>query len=72
MALQDTIAYLSSLLGSITEDLSKSSKGNKTAAQRVRVHTVELEKIGKQFRKESMASERKSLQRKKSKPKKKH
>jgi hypothetical protein len=58
MALSDTVNKLASLLSNLSKDLSKVSRGNKSAAQRVRVGTIRLTKIGKQFRKESVASEK--------------
>ena len=59
MALSDTVNRLATLLSGLSSDLAKVSKGNKSAAQRVRVGTIRLTKIGKQFRKESVASEKK-------------
>lgn len=56
MPLSDSIAELQHLLASITCDLEKVKKGNKTAAQRVRTSTILLEKVALQFRKESMTS----------------
>lgn len=58
MALNDTLAQMNSLLMIMVMDLTKVSKGNKTAAQRVRVNTIDLEKIAKRFRKESVAAEK--------------
>lgn len=58
MELKDIISILSGLFQDLSEDLLKASRGNKTAAQRVRVRTIELEKIAKQFRKESLAAEK--------------
>lgn len=49
---------LNILLLSVSKDLNKVHKGNKAAAQRVRVGTVKLEKVAKRFRKESVAAER--------------
>lgn len=48
------------LLAEINVDLEKSANGNKAASQRVRVHTIELEKVAKMYRKESVASEKKA------------
>ena len=59
MALKDTISSLSELFEDLSKDLSKASRGNKTAAQRVRVRTIELERVAKQFRKESLEEEKK-------------
>lgn len=58
MALKDTMNHLNGLLVAIMKDVVKVSRGNKTAAQRIRVGTIKLEKIGKTFRKESMALEK--------------
>lgn len=58
MSLSDTISKLESLLLSVAKDLEKVSRGNKAAAQRVRVGTIRLERIAKQFRKESVAAEK--------------
>lgn len=58
MALTNTMGKLENLLTSITKDLTKVARGNKAAAQRVRVGTIHLEKVGKLFRKESVAAEK--------------
>ncbi|OGN55832.1 MAG: hypothetical protein A3D96_04580 [Chlamydiae bacterium RIFCSPHIGHO2_12_FULL_44_59] len=58
MSLMDTMGKLEQVLGRIAGDLIKVRKGNKSAAQRVRVGTLSLEKIGKQFRKESVSAEK--------------
>lgn len=47
------------LLELMLEDLEKAKRGNKTAAQRVRVLSVTLSKVAKEFRKESIALEKK-------------
>ena len=62
MALKDTSQGMKDLLGKMIKDLDKAVRGNKAAAQRVRVATVRLEKIGKLFRKESVLSEKKDLE----------
>ncbi len=59
MALKDTTALLKELLSEILRDLEKSAKGNKTAAQRVRVNSIHFEKTAKQYRKESISAEKK-------------
>jgi hypothetical protein len=59
MALPETVTKLESLLASLTKDLVKVVKGNRTAAQRVRVGTLRLEKVGKLFRKESLSVNKK-------------
>jgi hypothetical protein len=66
MSLNETVHHLNVLLVSITKDLSKVGRGNKAAAQRVRVGTIRLERIAKQFRKESVASEKGRRPKKKS------
>lgn len=58
MSLGDTVGELEELLIDLTQDLTKVRKGNKSAAQRVRVATLNLEKVGKLFRKESVRSEK--------------
>jgi hypothetical protein len=58
MALQGTISSLKDLLGKITQDLHKAESGNKAAAQRVRTMTVRFEKIAKNYRKESISTEK--------------
>ena len=65
MALKDTMHYLNDLLTSVTHDLTKVHRGNKTAAQRVRVGTIKLGQLGKVFRKESVEAERSGRLRKK-------
>jgi DNA-binding protein H-NS len=60
MALKETVERMQQILNGIARDLHKADqKGNKTAAQRVRTATIKLEKIGKTYRKESIAAERK-------------
>lgn len=65
MSLKDTYKHLKDLLANITLDLEKSENGNKAASQRVRTGTVKLEKIAKLFRKESIATEKKTKGQKK-------
>jgi hypothetical protein len=69
MSLLETMGKLEQLLIGVTKDLNKVNRGNKAAAQRVRVGTLHLEKIGKQFRKESVAAEKAGKLRKPSKKK---
>ena len=64
MALKNTINELKELLDSIQMDLEKAVGGNKAASQRVRTGTVTLEKVAKQYRKESITSEKRSKGRK--------
>ena len=58
MALKETIGSLHQLIVSIMKDLTKVCRGNKAAAQRVRVGTIQLERVAKAFRKESVAAEK--------------
>ena len=60
MALQDTLHDLQLLVTAVAKDLGKVSRGNRSAAQRVRVGTISLQKVGKLFRKESLQAERRS------------
>ncbi|OGN64759.1 MAG: hypothetical protein A3E80_04675 [Chlamydiae bacterium RIFCSPHIGHO2_12_FULL_49_9] len=69
MSLNETMGKLEALLASVAKDLGKVGRGNKAAAQRVRVGTIKLEKIAKQFRKESVAAERGGKLKKKKKKK---
>jgi hypothetical protein len=66
MALNETLSQMNILLTTMAHDLTKVIKGNKSAAQRVRVGTIDLEKIAKRFRKESVAAEKNSRFKKKS------
>ncbi len=58
MAIHSTITHLKDLLHKITQDISKAENGNKAASQRVRTNTVRLEKTAKQYRKESISTEK--------------
>lgn len=58
MSLNETMPELHHLLTQLIKDLNKTSRGNKTAAQRVRTGTIKLEKLAKIFRKESVAAEK--------------
>ena len=68
MALSATCKKMSQLLEEISSDLAKAVGGNKAAPQRVRVHTVALEKVAKLYRKESVADEKKGGRKAKKKP----
>jgi len=68
MALKDTVEHVRSLLIDLMKDLDKATRGNKAAAQRVRTKTIKLEKVGKVYRKESIASEKKEKGSKAKKP----
>lgn len=54
MAFETSAKELKELLHSVLDDLEKAVAGNKAAAQRCRTKTVQLEKIGKVFRKDSI------------------
>jgi hypothetical protein len=60
---------LSHLLANLSKDLLKVQKGNKAAAQRVRVGTIKLERVAKLFRKESLSAEKRGAFKKKRKKK---
>lgn len=71
MPLVETIDLLDSLFASLANDLRKVRRGNKAAAQRVRVGTIELSRVGKVFRKESLSAEKTGKFKKKGRRKKK-
>mgnify|MGYP006281957197 CR=1 FL=1 len=54
MSLVQLTKHLAAHLEQIAKDLIKAEKGNRAAAQRVRTGTIKLEKIAKQYRKESV------------------
>ncbi len=58
MGLNDTIKRMRELLAGISVDLEKSVGGNKAASQRVRTGTIRLEKVAKNYRKESISAEK--------------
>ena len=66
MALKDTMQNMDEILQGLIEDLTKTQKGNKAAAQRVRTATLKLEKVGKNFRKESVLAQKSGKFKKKS------
>lgn len=53
------VTEMRELLAQMIKDLDKAAKGNKTAAQRVRTGSVLLAKVAKEFRRESIALEKK-------------
>lgn len=59
MAFEKATDEMSDLLNTILKDMPKVYKGNKQAAQRVRIATIELSKISKKWRKLSMSLEKK-------------
>jgi hypothetical protein len=58
MALIDTMNQMTHLLADLEKDLAKVQRGKKAAAQRVRIGTIKLTKVGKGFRKESVLAEK--------------
>ena len=52
--LNDLITTILTKVDTLSTDLNKSAKGNKSAAQRARVASVELSKLFKEYRKVSM------------------
>jgi hypothetical protein len=67
MSLNETMNQLSHLLTNLAKDLTKAYRGTKAAAQRVRTGTIQLEKIAKKYRRESVAAEKSSRVKKKPK-----
>lgn len=65
MPLCHTIVQIRKLLSDMQKDLVKAEKGNRAAAQRVRTGSVLFSKVAKSYRKESVAAEKKLLQRSK-------
>ncbi|MBI5346505.1 MAG: hypothetical protein HZB76_05125 [Chlamydiae bacterium] len=61
MALKDTINIMQTILEKLSKDLQKSLKGNKAASQRVRTGTINLAKIAKVYRKESIKQIKKTV-----------
>jgi hypothetical protein len=59
MGLQETIGSLRQFLSDLSDDLEKASRGNRSAAQRVRTGSIEFAKTAKLFRKESVQEEKK-------------
>ena len=49
------IAKINEVIAALQADLAKAAEGNKAAAARARKSTLELEKLGKAFRKQSIA-----------------
>lgn len=58
MSLKHTIMEMYKLLDKIKLNLTKAEKGNKTAAQRTRMLTIQFAKCAKNFRKESVIAEK--------------
>jgi len=59
MLLKDVEEEVRSLLETMLTDLSKAGNGNKAAAQRVRTQSIVFSKIAKNYRKISVAAEKK-------------
>lgn len=53
--MKETIAKINELMAGLQVELAKAAEGNKAAAVRARKATIELEKLGKEFRKQSIA-----------------
>ena len=53
--MKETIAKINEVIAALQADLAKAAEGNKAAAARARKSTLELEKLGKAFRKQSIA-----------------
>ena len=71
MALKDTVKKMKRMLMDLAVDLTKASeKGNRAASQRVRTGTIKFAKISKQYRKESVAADKKGSGKKRKKAKK--
>ena len=53
--MKETIAKINEVMAVLQAELAKAAEGNKSAASRARKATLELEKLGKEFRKQSIA-----------------
>ena len=53
--MKETIARIREVMEALSDDLAKAGQGNKSAAARARKATLELERLGKTFRKSSIA-----------------
>ncbi len=60
MGLKDIINKMHQILERLDYDLKKSERGNKAAAQRVRVGSIKFSKLSKEYRKLSIDEEKKS------------
>lgn len=54
--MENLITNIQTIAGELAANLGKFSEGNKAAGARARKNTLELEKLYKQFRKESVAA----------------
>ncbi len=59
MALKSTVSEMKRLMHEIFENLEKTEKGNRAAAQRARTCSIAFAKVSKLFRKESVAEHKK-------------
>ncbi|MBQ0141700.1 MAG: histone H1 [Prevotellaceae bacterium] len=57
--MKELIAQIDGIIDALKIDLAKAAEGNKAAAARARKATLELEKVGKEFRKVSIAEAKK-------------
>ncbi|MCQ2075880.1 MAG: histone H1 [Bacteroidaceae bacterium] len=57
--MKELIAQIDGIIDALKLDLAKAAEGNKAAAARARKATLELEKVGKEFRKVSIAEAKK-------------
>ena len=53
--MKETIAKINEVMAVLLAELAKAAEGSKSAAARARKATLELEKLGKEFRKQSIA-----------------
>ena len=53
--MKETIKEITAIVEALQSELAKAAEGNKAAAARARKATLELEKLGKEFRKQSVA-----------------
>ncbi|MCB1116388.1 MAG: histone [Chlamydiia bacterium] len=68
MALNNTIKCMEAMLMDLAMDLRKASEsGNRAASKRVRTGTIKFAKLAKEYRKESVAAEKKGGKKKKAK-----
>ena len=58
MGLKETVEQLEKYLIAISKDLTKATRGNKAASQRVRTGSIKFERLAKTYRKESVKAEK--------------
>ncbi len=71
MSIAGSIKEMRELIEEILKDLPKAEKGNKSAAQRVRVNTVSFEKASKSYRRDTIEQDKAAEKQKKKSAKKK-